>query len=84
MSMGITISFAGSPSMNAMSIYPSRPMSLLKGFKNNAECDNKLKSPIVIFAIIHIINPAGAATIIALAKTNKVLSNIECTITLPT
>ena len=40
-----------------------------------------LISPIVMFANSHITNPAGAATTIALPKTNNVLSNIDLTIT---
>ncbi len=42
-----------------------------------------LKSPIFMFAITHIIIPAGAATEIALTNTKSVLSNIERTIILP-
>ena len=42
-----------------------------------------LFSPTCTFAIIQIINPAGAATITALPSTNSVLSKTDLTITFP-
>ncbi len=59
-------------------------MALANGFRNCAPRSRILvASPICIFAINHIIRPAGAATDIALPNTNSVLSNIERIIIIP-
>lgn len=81
--IGSTISFAGIPSINAVKIYPSNPISFAKGSKKFAIYERIDKSPIVTFAKSHIIIPTGAATEIALPKTNNVLSKSDLTITLP-
>lgn len=80
---GITISFAGKPRINAIRITPSRPMSFPKGSRKFEQCVNMLMLPIVMFAISHIIRPAGAATLIALPRTNNVRSNSDLIIILP-
>lgn len=73
--MGNTISLAGNPSMNAISIVPSMPINLPNGSKKLDACPRILMLFILMFAIIQIIIPAGAATVIALPRTNMVLSN---------
>lgn len=81
--IGRTISFAGSPKIKAISIKPSKPITLAKGSKNPAAWAMKLDWPIYTFANIHISIPAGAATTIALPRTNMVLSINEVYKTLP-
>lgn len=81
--IGITISLAGKPNMNAINITPSNPNSFANGSKKLEIWFNRLTSEIITLDNIHSIIPAGAATIIALPKTNRVLSNIERIITLP-
>ena len=56
-------------------------MTLAKGSKKFAIYERIDKSPIVIFANNHIIIPTGAATTIALPRTNKVLSKSDLRIT---
>lgn len=82
--IGITISFAGKPRIKAINITPSSPIIFANGSKNVETYVKMLASPTVIFAINHIIKPAGAATAAALPKTNSVRSKIERTITFPT
>ena len=77
--MGKTISFAGIPKIKAVKIYPSNPINFANGFKKFAIIINKLSPFIPTFANIQITSPAGAATTIALPKTNNVLSKIERT-----
>ena len=81
--IGITISLAGNPNMNAINITPSNPNSFANGSKKLEIWFNRLTSEIITLDNTHSIIPAGAATIIALPKTNRVLSNIERIITLP-
>ena len=83
MIIGNTISFAGNPSINAISITPSRPSILAKGFKKSEQRKSRLIPPIFIFAIIHIKSPAGAATEIALPSTKTVLSMTDLMSILP-
>ena len=81
--IGNTISFAGIPSINAVSIYPSNPINRANGSKKFAIYVRILISPMFIFANNHITRPAGAATATALPSTNKVLSNIDLISTCP-
>ena len=81
--IGSTISLAGKPRMKAIRITPSRPMSLANGSRKLVQCASTEQSPTVMFAISQMMMPAGAATEIALPKTNNVLSNIERMITFP-
>ena len=81
--IGSTISFAGNPSKNAMSITPSMPINLAKGSKKLAIYMSMLTLFILTLAIDHIKNPAGAATQIALPNTKIVLSIIDLMIILP-
>ena len=69
--------------MNAAKMYPSIPINLANRSKNVAICVSILIPPTYIFPIIQIIIPAGSATVIALPKTNNVLSNIERISTFP-
>ena len=62
---------------------PSIPKSFANGSKNEEQCAKSDISPIDMFAIIHIIKPAGAATHTARPRTNSVLSNMERTMTFP-
>ena len=75
--MGSTISLAGMPNINAAKMYPSNPRAWAKGFKKFAIIDSKLSPLIPIFEKSQIMRPAGSATLIALPRTNKVLSKIE-------
>ena len=79
--IGITISFAGNPKINAIKITPSSPKIRANGSKNDEQILSRLAPSTVMFAISQIISPAGAATAAALPKTNKVLSKIERIIT---
>lgn len=81
--IGITISFAGKPKINAIKITPSIPNKLANGFKKVVQCVSILTPDIFKLANIHINIPAGSATEIALPSTNSVLSNKERTITFP-
>ena len=75
--MGITISFAGIPSIKAKSIIPSSPRSLAKGSRNSEKRASRVMPPTVVFAKIHITSPAGAATLAALPSTKRVLSRTD-------
>ena len=77
--MGKTISLAGSPNINAVSITPSRPNRAAKGFKKELIMLSKLLLFIWVLASSHITAPDGAATITARHKTPRVLSNTERT-----
>ena len=81
--IGITISLAGKPRINAIRITPSSPISLANGSRNSAQAFNRLVSPHFILATSHISSPAGAATAAALPSTNRVRSKIDRTITFP-
>ena len=82
--MGITISFAGSPKIKAARTAPSSPSSVPAGSKKDTICCRTLTEPIFTFASSQIKRPAGAATAAARARTNSVRSKTERTITLPT
>lgn len=75
--MGITISFAGNPKMNAIIITPSRPIREPIGLRNAEQYPNNEVPFTEMFAISQIISPDGAATIAALPRTNRVLSRME-------
>lgn len=81
--IGITISLAGKPNINANKITPSNPITLANGSKKLEQVVSKDTPPRFVFARIHINNPAGAATTIALPNTKRVLSQIERTMTFP-
>ncbi len=81
--IGRTISFAGKPNMNAISITPSSPITLASGSKKLVQYSIIVLSPTLTFANSHISSPVGKATITALPKTNSVLSKIDLTIMLP-
>ena len=81
--IGITISLAGKPSIKAVNITPSNPISLAKGSKKSVIYLSNETSETFIFASNHITIPAGKATTTALPSTYKVLSNIERTIVFP-
>ena len=81
--IGITISFAGKPKINAIKIMPSNPIKFPIGFKKLPKCVKSVPPQTETFAISHIIRPAGAETVIARPKTNSVLSKTERTKTLP-
>ena len=83
MIIGITISLAGKPSINANNITPSSPINCANGSKKSEQYFNKVISFMLTFAISHIKAPAGAATETALPKTKRVRSKIERTITFP-
>ena len=75
--IGMTISFAGKPSINARSITPSSPISLANGSRKPLEILRSVAPFTDIFAKSQIISPAGAATATALDKTKIVLSKTE-------
>lgn len=81
--MGITISLAGSPRINAIRITPSIPRSLAKGSRKPEQWANRVMPFTCTFAMTQIKRPAGAATAMALPSTNRVRSKMERTITLP-
>ena len=83
MIIGITISFAGSPKINANKITPSIPMSLAGISSTPAKYDNNVILLIFQFAITQRRIPAGAAVKTARPSTNIVLSKTERIITLP-
>lgn len=78
---GITISFAGRPKINAMTITPSRPKSRPNGSKKSEMIFSSEAPSTLTLAKNQISSPAGAAAIRALKSTNKVLSKTECIIT---
>ena len=80
--IGSTVSFAGKPRIKAKSMVPSSPIVLANGSRSEDTEESNVFPPIVIFANIHIIRPAGAATAAALPRTKSVLSKMERTITL--
>lgn len=81
--MGMTISLAGRPRMNAIRITPSRPKKRANGSRNAVPWASSVSPPTFTFASIQIISPAGAAMTTARLNTNSVLSNMERTMTLP-
>ena len=83
MAMGITISFAGNPRINASSMTPPRPNVFANGSKNKDICFITDKPFMLIFESIHISSPIGADMITARANIWSVLSNMERIITLP-
>lgn len=82
MIIGKTISFAGKPRINPISITPSKPKSFANGSKNSVQWVKRERLPTLTFAKIQITAPAGAATAAALPKTKRVLSVTERSITL--
>ena len=81
--IGITISLAGIPRINAIKITPSNPNRRAKGSKKSAQRESRELSPIKTFAISQMIRPAGIAAMTALPNTNIVLSKIERISTFP-
>lgn len=81
--IGITISFAGKPRMNASSITPSSPKKLPRGSKKSEQSLIIVVPLTVVFDINHISIPAGMDTTTALDSTNNVLSKTERTIIFP-
>lgn len=81
--MGITVSFAGNPSINAIKITPSSPIKRAGASSAVQQMLSRDAPPILTFAKIHIISPAGAATAAALPSTKSVLSKTELTIIRP-
>lgn len=81
--IGITISFAGNPSIKASNITPSNPNNFANGSRVEDNCFKRDISFMYMFESNHMIIPMGAATIIALPKTFNVLSKIDLTITFP-
>ena len=63
--------------MNASIITPSKPNAFPNGSRKSETIVKRFSSPIVTFAAIQIISPAGAATAAARPKTKIVLSNID-------
>lgn len=82
--IGTTVSFAGKPSIKAVNMTPSSPMSFANGSSAPEKADNRLSPRTVTFAASQIIMPAGAATAAALPRTKRVLSKIERTMTFKT
>lgn len=82
--IGTTVSLAGKPSIKAVSMTPSSPMSFANGSSAPEKADNRLSPRTVTFAASQIIMPAGAATAAALPRTKRVLSKIERTMTFKT
>lgn len=80
---GITISFAGSPSKNAVTMTPSKPINRPNGSKKSVIWLRTDVSPIEMFARTQIITPAGAATAAALPRTKTVLSRSDRTSIFP-
>lgn len=80
MIIGITISFAGNPKINASKITPSSPISEPRGWRKFEIITHRDSPFIIMFDINHITIPAGAATHIALKSTKMVLSSKERTI----
>ena len=63
--------------MNPVKIYPSNPINLANGFKKFAIIVKRFSPFIPMFANSQITSPAGAAVLIALPNTNRVLSKME-------
>lgn len=80
---GITISLAGNPIMNAVKIVPSSPINLPRGSSVEDICAKTDKSFISMFEANQIINPAGAAAVIARPRTKRVLSKMDLTMIFP-
>ena len=80
--MGITISLAGNPRINAKSITPSRPINLPAGSRKSARYARSEEPPVLIFARHQIRRPAGAATTTALNRTKTIFSFTVSPITL--
>lgn len=80
--IGMTISFAGKPRIKAIKITPSRPSSEAKGSRKLEQMKSNVSPLTVTLAINQITRPAGAATVMALPSTKRVLSKIERIITL--
>ena len=76
----MTISFAGSPSKNAVNTVPSSPRNLPIGSKNSQIIERTDRPSTEIFAESQITAPVGAATHIARARTFNVLSSRDRTI----
>lgn len=83
MMIGITISLAGNPRMNAIRITPSSPIKRANGSRKSEQMASGVVSPTRRFAISQISIPAGIAVITALPRTKAVLSKIDRIITLP-
>lgn len=79
MIIGTTISFAGKPRINAIKITPSSPINCPKGSRNVVQCASRVMSFTCVFAMNHIIRPAGADIITARSNSFKVLSKTERT-----
>ena len=82
MIIGKTISFAGSPSINAIRITPSKPKSLPAGSRKPVQILSSDVPSMLTIASSNITSPAGAANAAERPKTNRVMSKIERTITL--
>ena len=70
--IGRTISFAGSPNINARRIVPSRPKKLAGASKKFEISTSRLIPFMFILFKMKITRPAGAATVTALAKINRI------------
>ena len=79
--IGSTISLAGNPRINAISITPSNPSNKPKLFKKLEIIVIILLFPIVIFVSNQIISPVGAAITTALPSILRVLSIRDLTST---
>lgn len=75
--IGITISLAGSAKINAKSMTPSSPIRAANGSKNEATMLKIDVPPMHMFANKNIIKPAGIADTTARPSTKSVLSKIE-------
>lgn len=81
--IGMTISLAGNPSKNAMIMAPSSPINLPNGSIKFVKCVKIGIPPTLTLAAIHIMNPAGKATLAARPNTYSVRSKRERTSTFP-
>lgn len=81
--IGITISFAGRPKINANKMTPSIPIILAGISRKPEKYDSSVISLIFQFASTQRRIPAGAAVKTARPNTNIVLSKTERIITLP-
>ena len=77
--MGITVSFAAIPKINAISITPSSPKRVPKGFKKSVHILSNGEPQTLILAKHHIIIPQGIDARIARKSTKIVLSKNERT-----
>ena len=75
--IGITISFAGIPRINAIKIIPSSPKSRAKGSKKFEHRASRVEPLNDRFAISQIRRPAGIAAITARPSTKTVRSRSE-------